>query len=40
MEKPDNVQVIDSKWVFKEKEVDGELVKKARLVQEGLHKIC
>lgn len=32
---PSNVKVIDSKWVFREKEVDGKVVKKARLVARG-----
>ena len=36
---PKNVKVIDSKWVFKEKEIDGKLVKKARLVARG-YKQC
>lgn len=32
---PEDSEVIDSKWVFKEKEVNGILVKKARLVARG-----
>lgn len=36
---PKNDKVIDSRWVFKEKEIDGQLVKKARLVARG-YKQC
>lgn len=32
---PTNEKIIDSKWVFREKEVSGEVVKKARLVARG-----
>lgn len=33
--KPKGVEVIDSKWVFTEKDRDGQMVKKARLVARG-----
>lgn len=32
---PVNVEIIDSKWIFREKEVDGIIKKKARLVARG-----
>ncbi|KAK9737713.1 Reverse transcriptase (RNA-dependent DNA polymerase) [Popillia japonica] len=32
---PKNEKVIDSKWVFREKEVDGKIERKARLVARG-----
>lgn len=32
---PKDAEIIDSKWVFREKEVDGSIVKKARLVARG-----
>lgn len=32
---PNDVKIIDSKWVFCEKEIDGKTVKKARLVARG-----
>lgn len=41
--KPDDIEIIDSKWVFREKEIQGAKAKKARLVargflQEGINK--
>lgn len=36
---PKNETVIDSRWIFKEKEIEGKLVKKARLVARG-YKQC
>ncbi|GJQ87488.1 hypothetical protein Trydic_g12484, partial [Trypoxylus dichotomus] len=35
VERPENVKAIDSKWVFRQKNLNGEIVKKARLVARG-----
>jgi transposase InsO family protein len=35
VQRPDNIKVIDSKWIFRKKTVNGQEIKKARLVARG-----